>query len=168
MAHITHLRYTPKNGQNPIGMRVLTHYRKRRSETTKRRKNHRKAFIHAASGRLQRRGLTASRGLSRPRALKVWITQHLPTARGSQAHPGPWTNRVTHTAASPHGLKIPFPFPSGRHGRGEPPGVPERGGCKPHRGLGAQPPAVGAEGGAGRAGGSNSSPFGGLLDINVN
>ncbi len=65
----------------------------------------------------------------------------------------------------PIGLKTIFLHPPGRHSRGEPPGVPERGGCKPHRGLGAQPPAVGAEGGAGRAGGSNTPPSGGLLFI---
>lgn len=39
------------------------------------------------------------------------------------------------------------------------PGVPEHGGGQALPwGLGAQPPAVGAEGGAGRAGGSNTSP----------
>jgi hypothetical protein len=62
-------------------------------------------------------------------------------------------------------FKILFLCPFDRHSRGEPRGVPERGGCKPHRGLGAQPPAVGAEGGAGRAGGSNTPPSGGLLSI---
>lgn len=45
--------------------------------------------------------------------------------------------------------------------------MPERGGCKPHRGLGAQPPAVGAEGGAGRAGALMRPPLGGTYSLNL-
>lgn len=101
-------------------------------------------------------------GAFAPPALKAWITQHLPTivAGSSCGQTGLPTPRPP-----PMFLKIIFLRPPGWLSRGEPPGVPERGGCKPHRGLGAQPPAVGAEGGAGRAGGSNAPPSGGLLSI---
>jgi len=37
------------------------------------------------SRRTEKRGLTASRGLSRPQRLKAWTTQHLPTVRASAA-----------------------------------------------------------------------------------
>lgn len=54
-----------------------------------------------------------------------------------------WTNRVTHTARSPHRLKV-FSFSSCQTQQGGAAAEGQRGGCKPHGGLGAQPPAVGA------------------------
>lgn len=87
---------------------------------------------------------TASRGLSRPQASRAWITQHLPTGFACRCA----ALRVDKQGYPPHGLppwfENSFPIPPGRHSRGEPPGVPERGGLQAPRGSGGVAPCRGS------------------------
>ena len=120
--------------------RISSAYNIEGSAHTKAKENNRQPCAHADISAHTENEAFSLAGAFAPPALKGVDN---PTFAHNRRKLLMWTNRVTHPTRSPHALKVfSLFFLSNRAGGAAAEG--QRGGCKPHGGLGAQPPAVGA------------------------